>query len=330
MLGILFSVLAAATFAFNATAARRGVLSASVAQGMAITVPMGVPLSLLVAAIFGQLTQIFAFSFEGVVWMALAGIVHFVVGRYGNYGAARAIGTNLSANVIQLDVVVSLALAMWLLGESLTPLRALGIVLVLAGPMLAYRRTSPVAAPMPKPAGAQAAFEPKYAEGYLYSALAAVCYGISPVLVGLGLRDMAPGTGGLAGVVISYVFATIVVVGLIVTTGQWQRTFAIEPKAAKWFVFAGVFVLLSHVFRYVAISLLPVSVVTTLQRLSTIFRFYFGWMLNREHEVFEPRVFIATAVSLLGAVAISISTDLFLSLAAWPDWLVRLVRMQWP
>lgn len=325
MLGIMFSVMAAATFAFNAAAARRGFLSASVTQGMAITVPMGVPLSLLVAVVFGQASQILAFQAGAVVWLGLAGIVHFVIGRYGNYRASQLMGTNLSATVIQWDVVVSLALAIGLLGESITPLRALGIVLVLLGPAVAFRRE-----PLPKPVGAGVAFEPKYAEGYLWAVVAAIAYGISPVLVGLGLKGLAQGTGGLAGVFISYLCATLVLVVVFAVTGQFRQAYSAEPKAVRWFVSAGLFVLLSHVFRYVAISLVPVSVVTTLQRLSSIFRIYFSWLLNRDHEVFETRVYLATAISLLGAVALSISTDLFVSLAPWPDWLVGLVKLQWP
>ena len=39
---------------------------------------------------------------------------------------------------------------------------------------------------------------------------------------------------------------------------------------------------------------------------------------------------IATVVSMIGAIALSISTDLFLSLADWPEWLVRLARLRWP
>jgi drug/metabolite transporter (DMT)-like permease len=330
VLGVLFSMLAAATFAFNATAARRAVLSATVTQGMLITVPLGVPLSFLIAAAFGQASQILHFSAEALIWLGLAGIVHFVAGRFGNYRASQAIGTNLSSNVIQGDILVSLLLAISLLGETITPLRALGIALVLLGPALAYRRRELSLVVSPKPVGAAVSFTPKYAEGYLFAALAAVCYGISPVLVGLGLRGLEKGSGGLAGVVVSYSAATLALVGVVLVTGQWRQAQTIDAKARRWFMSAGVFVLLSHVFRYAAISLMPVSIVTTLQRLSTIFRFHFGWILNRDHEVYEPRVYLATVVSLIGAFALSISTDLFLSLAPWPDWLVRAVRLQWP
>ena len=48
MLGGFLALLSAASFALNVTALRRGVLTASVFQAIAITVPMGVPLFLII------------------------------------------------------------------------------------------------------------------------------------------------------------------------------------------------------------------------------------------------------------------------------------------
>ncbi len=55
MLGAFFAIISAATFGFNTATVRRGVLSGSVFQAIAITVPMGVPLFLVAALAAGQL-----------------------------------------------------------------------------------------------------------------------------------------------------------------------------------------------------------------------------------------------------------------------------------
>jgi len=47
VLGGLLAICSAATFAFNNASVRRAVLTGSIVQGMAITVPMGVPLFFL-------------------------------------------------------------------------------------------------------------------------------------------------------------------------------------------------------------------------------------------------------------------------------------------
>ena len=141
MLGGFLALLSAATFAFETATARRGVLTGSVAQALSITVPLGVPIFFLVAAAFGALGTIGGFSAEAIVYLASAGVLHFVWGRYCNYRASKAMGANLVAPVQQSNMLVTLALAIWILGEHLTPLRVLGIGLVILGPALTYDRT---------------------------------------------------------------------------------------------------------------------------------------------------------------------------------------------
>lgn len=332
LLGVIFSLLSAATFALNAVAARRAVLSGTVVQGLMVTVPLGVPLFCLLMVLAGETHMLGAFSSEAIFWFAAAGIVHFVIGRYGNYAASAAIGVNLASPILQCEVLITLALAIVILGEYLTPLRAIGIALVLIGPGLIVNREEQRKVPASKRAPNTAPreeFKPRYVEGYLYAVLAAVGYGLSPVCIGLGLKA-AGGTGVLAGGVVSYVAASLLVALILILLRPPASTFRISGTALKWFVFAGCIVFFSHAFRYAAIALAPVSVVTALQRLSSLFRIYFSWIINRDHEVFDESVILATVVSMIGAIALSVSTETFLSLAAWPDWLVTLARMRWP
>ena len=289
MLGVIFSILCAATFALNATAARRAVLSGTVVQGLMVTVPLGVPLFAALVTAVGEWRLFGQFPLEAYGWFAAAGVVHFVIGRYGNYASAGAIGTNLAAPILQSEVIITLILAMVLLGESLTPLRALGILLIMIGPSLISGRddgkkvgseaaTTPDAKIAPVASGSLPVFRPRYAEGYAYAALAAVAYGCSPICIGLGLKA-AGGAGVIAGGLVSYLAATVAV-GLILMTVP-ASTFRLNRTALGWFAFAGVFVFLSQAFRYAAMGLAPVSVVTALQRLSSLFRIYFSWLMNR-------------------------------------------------
>lgn len=329
MLGVIFSLLCAATFALNATAARRAVLSGTVLQGLMVTVPLGVPLFLLLAWAVGELPLLANFSREALFWFAAAGIVHFVFGRYSNYSSSGAIGTNLASPILQTEVLITLFLAMFLLGESLTPLRAIGIVLVMVGPGLVANRDAKAAGAASSAEPAKPAFQPRYAEGYTYAALAALAYGISPICIGLGIKA-AGGTGVIVGGLVSYIAAALCVGLILIVLRLPAATYRLQPAALGWFAFAGIFVFLSQAFRYAAMGLAPVSVVTALQRLSSLFRIYFAWLINREHEVFDKSVIMATVVSMIGAMALSVSTETFLSLADWPDWLVRIARMKWP
>ena len=133
MLGVLYAALGAFTFALNNVTMRRGVVTGSVLQGMALTVPIG-GLSFLVMAIaFGELHQLVVFPMAALTWLACQGVVHFVIGRYCNYKSNQLMGVNLTAPVVQLQVPFAMMLAVLMLHEKFTVLQAIGSALMLGG-----------------------------------------------------------------------------------------------------------------------------------------------------------------------------------------------------
>lgn len=333
MLGGLLALLSAAAFAFETATARRGVVTASVAQALAVTVPLGVPIFLLFAAAFGGLGIIAGFSAGAIAYLASAGILHFAWGRYCNYRATKAMGANLVAPVQQSSLLVTLALAIWILGEHLTPLRLIGIGLVVLGPALTYgwtrRRPSDTIAGAPIESGERWMFRPNRVEGYLFAMLSSTGYGVSPVLVRLALEDKGL-QAGLAGGLISYGAAALALALVLLLPGQWRHVRALDPGAAKWFVVSGVCVCFAQMLRYMALALAPVSVVTPIQRLSLVFRLYFSRIINPQHELFGGRIVAATAVSLLGALALSVSTDVVQAALPLPEWARDALNWRWP
>ena len=99
MLGVLYAALGAFTFALNNVAMRRGVVTGSVLQGMALTVPIGGFSFLVMTVAFGELGQLVVFPTVALAWLAGQGIVHFVLGRYCNYKSNQLMGVNLAAPV---------------------------------------------------------------------------------------------------------------------------------------------------------------------------------------------------------------------------------------
>ena len=133
LLGVLYAALGAFTFALNNVTMRRGVVTGSVLQGMALTVPIG-GLSFLVMTIaFGELGQLVVFPMAALTWLACQGVVHFVIGRYCNYKSNQLMGVNLTAPVVQLQVPFAMMLAVVMLHEKFTVLQAIGSALMLGG-----------------------------------------------------------------------------------------------------------------------------------------------------------------------------------------------------
>lgn len=195
MLGVLYAALGAFTFAINNVAMRRGVVTGSVLQGMAITVPIGGLSFLVMTVAFGQLGQLTVIPGVALAWLAGQGIVHFVLGRYCNYKSNQLIGVNLAAPGVQLQVPFAMMLAVATLHEKFTMLQLVGSTLMLGGSFVTQSKTgknrekaSPppisgvplrleLAVPKPTP------FHPRVFAGYLFAFGAAVCYGSSLLMV---------------------------------------------------------------------------------------------------------------------------------------------------
>jgi len=323
VLGGFFALLAAATFAWTNAAVRRGVRSGTVAQATTISIPSGVPIFLAALVLSGHPKMLFELPRSSVLIFAAVGVSHFCIGRYCNYRSLNAIGNNLAGPVMQFNLVVSLTLAISFLGETLTPLRILGIILIVAGPMIVSReqmrgeRTPKVTADV--------LFTPRFAEGYFFAFLASICYGASPALI----RYASNGQGlsaGLAGGVIAATAATAVMLLLLLIPGQWRELRSIQPEAAKWFLSSGMLVYVSQIFAYMAVSIAPVTVTAPVIGLGNVFRLHFARWLNPQHEVFGREVVVATALSFLGVVALSLSLEVLPVPDAWRPFL----EWHWP
>jgi drug/metabolite transporter (DMT)-like permease len=333
VLGAILAALSAASFGLNNAMTRRGVLTGSVGQALAIGVPIGMPMFFLFALAGGGLGAIANFPRDAILVMAATGFLHFICGRYCNYRSVKAMGANLSGPVVQLSLVVSLFLAITALQEGLTPLRVIGIVLVILGPALMHRSDAAPAGRID--AGAAAGgrsvaagpppFRPRYTEGYLFGLLAAACYGVTPILIRIVVERGSMADSMAAGF-LSYCAATAVVALLMLWPGQLRHVLSIDPVPAKWFVASGVLVTVSQMFLYMALAVAPVSVVMPILQLHLVFRYVLARLTNPHHELFGGTMILATAISMIGAAALSLDPEFLIATMTLPEALVAILR----
>ncbi len=323
MLGALLALASAATFGLNSAALRRGVLTGGVLQAMAITVPLGVPLFLLANIFFGGLDSLGQFSLPSWAWFALAGVVHFVIGRYGNYRATRALGSALSSPMHMLSVPIALALALIFLDEVMTPLRLIGFILVMTGPLVAVGGQN-----NNNKRNKNSGFHPKIGEGLFWGAVCAVGYGSSPLFIVKGLGPDRVLVDSLAAGLVSYTAAAIIVAIIVTIAGGIAFMRDLDRTARNWFAVSGVFVFVSQMLRYMALSVAPVTIVVPIQRLSVVFRVIFSWIINPDHEVITGKVLAGIGISLVGGLALTMSADVVLSLLP-TEW-TETLSLEWP
>src|ERR1051325_4998030 len=195
---------------------RRGVVSGSVLQGMALTVPIGGLSFLVLTIVFGELHHLVLFPIAALAWLACQGVVHFVFGRYCNYKSNQLMGVNLTAPVVQLQVPFAMLLAVVLLHEKFTVLQAIGSALMLGGSFITQanagkgrrQESSPSLSPSPRDTAPKPIFQPRVFSGYLLGLGAAMCYGSSPLMAREAFLH-APGVSTAAGGCVAYAAATL-------------------------------------------------------------------------------------------------------------------------
>jgi drug/metabolite transporter (DMT)-like permease len=328
VLGAFFAALGAFTFALNNATVRRGVLTGTVMQAMAVTVPVGGAGFLVLALLAGAAPALLSFPPAAAAWMAGQGIMHFVIGRFFNYRANKLVGVNLSAPVVQLQVVVAMVLAVLTMHEPFTILQSIGTILMLAGSFATQKRSTKP----PLLTTAQSsrhelrpAFTPRYFAGYLFSSCAALAYGASPLMVRVAF-DIAPQASVVAGGVIAYGAATAAFALLLLRPAVRHDIAAMQRENLPWFLYAAVLVTVSQGFVYASLAVAPLMVVTPILQLSLVFRVFLSWLINREYEVLDASVILGATAAIIGSILVSMNTDFFVSALALPDGLSSALR----
>jgi drug/metabolite transporter (DMT)-like permease len=317
MSGIYFAIISAAIFGFQNAAARRAVISATPLQGMILTVPTVVPLLTFICYVLGGFDAIKSWPLITYLFAGAAGVMHFVVGRFSNYASMQALGSTLSTPIQQLSTIASLICAVVFLGETLTGLNILGILLVSIGPALlitqhhSYTKTDD-----------PEKFSPDFKRGALHGLVCVFGYGGSPIVIVLALNsvDSMPGqlitspfANSSAILLFSYIFASFFVVILGFIFRGFESLPTMSKQGLKWFLLSGFLIAVSQVFRYIAFALAPVSVVVPIQRISVIFRLLFNAYLNRAYERFDTGIVIGIILSVFGAMALGFETKTVLT-----------------
>jgi drug/metabolite transporter (DMT)-like permease len=323
LLGAALAILSGATFALTNAIGRRGVITGTPAQGMVISMPVGLACFLAVVLLTGAHQNLSRFSTSAFVSLSAAGVLHFVLGRYCNFRASQAAGANLTAPVLQLNSVVTLILAVVLLREPCTMLQATGAIFMIAGSLITQRSSESTApSESNKPA-----FKPRVAVGFFFALIAALAYGTSPIVVRQTLQNVGP-LSGVAGASVAYAAATVAVALGLVIPRLRRNVMTVTGENARWFVYSGIFVAAAQGFLYSALAVAPIMVVAPLLQMALVFRFFFALILNPHHEVFGFLVILGTVVSIAGACAIAIDTQLILQALANPEPLASYLRSQ--
>ena len=136
------------------------------------------------------------------------------------------------------------------------------------------------------------------------------------------LENTGPATGILGGL-ISYAAATAVAALALVSPAIRRNVFSMSRTNARWFAASGVFVAAAQGFFFAGVAVAPVMLVMPLLQFSLVFRMLFSTWLNPAHEIVGPLVMAGVAISIAGALMVSMDTSLIVNALGLPEPLAR-------
>ena len=302
MFGLVCAVMSAVAFAANDTALRRGILFASVYKSIIITVPIGFPVFLLAITLTNSWSSFRALDLAQFLFFGSAGIIHFIFGRYFGYKTIESLGATQAGPIVQLGLLISVFFAYHLFDEEITNIHIIAIFLIILAPMIILLGHE-------GDKFTRSGIEMKYKAGLFWGLSCAICYGISPLLVKSGFSNYSLEITILAGF-ISYISAIFfLILMMIFTRVRIRDIIEMDKRALKWFIITGFMGSSAQLLRYIALGIIPISIVEPIHRTSVIFRVIFGFIINRNHEIINIRVLLGVALSIIGMYLLILQID---------------------
>ena len=304
MLGILLGLGSAAVFGANSIITRRGVLRVSSNYVATISILTGFFFFLPVTGITGDLAGIARLHWKAYTFWALSGIIHFALGRTWAYRSLQLLGSTRSNIVTSLSPIATVALAMLVLKETVTPLQSIGILFTLSGPLLMlWKEQTAVQETDATPASPGRNVDSHtLLLGILHGVGAAVFWGSSAIFIKFGLEA---GGSPVAGTLIAYAAASAIVCPSSWSKAENRRELLSEGrKSLQVALFSGLTTSVAQLFRYLSFAYGSVIVVSLMLRTLPLWVLLLAFIFNREYESFSRWVLIGNGLILVGTILV--------------------------
>jgi drug/metabolite transporter (DMT)-like permease len=284
MLGILLALLAALAWGVTALFSRKGLQYLTARRGAFVANSTGFLLSLLVGLLF-QRQDLLSLSLLAIGWFALTGIVSTGLANYFYYRAIHYVGASRATPAASVSPLLSIPLAVILLGEVINLPIGAGAIGVVAGLYLVT--------------GGEGQSGEARKLGYIFALLTALCWATSHLLVRYGVTTFAP---ALAAAPVSLLAGA-----LLMFPPRQGVSQIIRANRKLWlFVASGASSAMGTIFFFSAMSVAPLPVVSPLVNLFPLITILGSHLFLRRMERVTPRLIAGALLVIAGATSITI------------------------
>lgn len=287
---ILLALGTALAFATSSVLVRFGVEHSSPLSALFVTVSVNVVvLWTLSFALFDVSVDLWAWRY-----FILAGVFAPVLGRLCNYIGLERVGVNLTLPISNMNPIVSVFLAVLLLGETLSLRGAVGaFAAIFGGVVLATSRTGGT------PFGSI-----RYRD-LLFPIAGAVIYGSVQLVRKVGVDLVPEPTVGAA---VNLTTSWVIVGAFLIASSDGRSALSMPRNDLVYFSLAGVASSLGLASLYAALLSGTVVVVTPILNATPLFGLVLAYILLRDREPFTPRVVVGTALVVVGVALLAMAS----------------------
>ncbi len=227
--------------------------------------------------------------YQGVLWFMAMGFFGSFAGRYINFIAIRYTGLARAAVMNQTVLVWASVLAVFILGESMSPQKALGILGVMCGAsMLVYNPKGDVGRKIPL-------------HYYAIPIASALLYAFAHLVGKFAFEWISSSAFGMA--VANTTSLTLLLGMLPFTQGQRDPGAGGDTKGLMVLLLGAGLQGCGIFFFWTSVKLGEITRVIPLTRLSVLLIIFLSWLLFRQQENVTWRVVLGGLIALLGAFA---------------------------
>lgn len=290
--GLILALISAVAFACGIVMARKSAGDAGESFTVtALSIYIGIPLFVIAITATGAWNNLINISLNALLKLAIAGVIHFVAGRLWAYNAFRMIGANRATPITQVSPVFTVVLSWWFLKEVPTAYIIFGALCMVAGVVLISRAKGAFT-------GEAKLVRSEEIKGILLSCGAALCWGISPVLVKPAVEEIG---SAVVGNLVTYGAAAIGFLSLSFFRNRWSyyKKLSVKKSVIPMLI-AGVFTAVGQLLYFAALQKSPAEIVVPLISIEVLFIYIISFFFNRRGEVFTWKVALGMAAMVAG------------------------------
>ncbi len=290
--GLILALISAVSFAIGIVMVRRAAGMAGEAFTVtAMSIFAGIPLFIVAISAGNGWNSLGNISVKAAVMLAAAGIIHFVLGRLSGYEAFRLIGANRATPITQISPIITLFLSWIFLREQPTYFIAFGAFLMVSGVVLISQERRSLSGQKKMPGREEI-------KGILLSLSAALCWGITPVLIKPSVEEIG---SAAVGNIVSYLAAGLGIC-LLLFKARRRSDFSrlsLKKNILPMFL-AGLFTAAGQLFYFMALQRSPANIVTPLVSIEVLFIYIISYFANRRGEIFTVKVALGMIAMVVG------------------------------